>query len=140
MFKLRIPAGIALILAQGCAAPGQFLPGLKSNADDWHIKSVDSTGRAGNEFRQSDSGTELNRWTAQTGFEASTYNGHKFGVDYRRRDIDDGMGRNDGHDDGVWFTWSIPVWVDTSRPSKEKELERRVAELEKRLKGVHETE
>ena len=134
MFKLKDLIGIAILLVEGCAGPGQFFPGLSSPAKDWNVKTVESKWRAGPEFRQNNIGAEDERWTAQTGFEATTHNGHKWGVEYRRRDLNDGAGRNDGHDDGVWLTWSFPVWNDTSRPNKEAELEKRIAELEKRLK------
>jgi len=136
MAKVGRALGIASLLCAGCASSGQVLPGLKSQPKDWDIKSVDSTWRVGPEMRQSDTGTDANRWTAQSGLEATTHNGHKIGFDYRRRDIDNGMGRNDGHDDGVWLTWSIPLWADSRRPTrKEEELERRIAALEKRLQA-----
>ncbi len=134
MLRLEVGIGIASLLSAGCAGPGQFFPGLKSPAQDWNVKSVESKWRVGPDIRETDSGTNNNRWTNQSGLEATTYNGHKLGLEYRRRDTDNGTGNNDGHDDSVWLTWSIPVWVDTSRPSKEAELEKRIAELEKRLK------
>lgn len=104
------------------------------------MKSIDSKWKVGPEFRESNTGTDANRWSAETGLEATTHNGHKIGIDYRRRDIDNGTGRNDGHDDGVWLTWSIPVWKDTSRSNKEKQLEERIAALEKRLAGQNQTQ
>lgn len=137
---------VACSFSTGCAGPGQILPGLKSPAQDWQVKSVDSHWQVGPEMRENNVGEDANRWTAQTGLEATTHNGHKIGVSYRRRDIDNGMGRNDGNDNGVWLTWSIPVWKDTSRADKEKqtdkekELERRVADLEKRLSKLEPTD
>ena len=133
MIKFGLVICAAIVLDTGCSETGQFFPGLKSSAQDWNVKNVESKWRAGPDIREAADGTNNNRWTAQTGFEATTYNGHKLGVEYRRRDTDSGVGNNDGHDDSVWVTWSIPVWADTSRPSKEAALERRIAELEKRL-------
>jgi len=123
----------ACLFSAGCASAGEFLPGLGTPARDWNVQHIESKGRVGPDIRETDSGTNNNRWTAQTGFEATTYNGHKFGLEYRRRDTDNGIGNNDGHDDSVWLTWSVPVWKDTSRPNKEKQLEQRIAALERRL-------
>lgn len=137
MPRVVVAALAACLFSAGCAGAGEFLPGLKSPARDWTVQNIHSTGRVGPDIRETDSGTNNNRWTAQTGFEATTYNGHKFGLEYRRRDTDNGIGNNDGHDDSVWLTWSVPVWKDTSRPNKEKQkekqLEQRIAALEKRL-------
>lgn len=120
----------------GCASSGQFFPALKSERADWAIKSVESRDKVGPDFRENAIGKDFNEWTAQTGLEATTYNGHRIGLEYRRRDYQGGSGRNDGEDNGVWLTWSIPVWNDTSRPNKEKLLEQRIANLENKLRSV----
>jgi len=130
-----------LVFSTGCASPGKWFPGI-SNSKDWTVKKVTSKWKAGVEAREGKYGSSSNRSLVQTGLEAELYNGQKVGVVYRRRDIGQGAGDNDGHDNGVWLTWSIPIWKDTSRDAGKKlekmRMENRIAALEEKL-NIHDT-
>lgn len=131
--KFVVGTFCCLLLSTGCASAGKWFPSFSSKSEDWNVKKVTSKWKVGPEFRENDDGTNENRWTGQTGIEAELYNGNKFGITYRRRDIDRAAGINEGHDNGVWLTASFPIWKDTSRTSKEMALERRIAKLEAQL-------
>lgn len=119
-------------LAAGCSGSGQWLPALSSPAEDWAVKKVTSKWKGGPEFRHNSRDQDATRWTTQTGLEAELYNGQKVGVTYRRRDVGQAAGFAES-DDGVWLEYSFPLWVDKSRPNKEKELAARVEALEQML-------
>lgn len=100
------------------------------------LQEIRSKSKLGPEYRHSGTnGTDLVRWTVQQGVEFKWDKGIDTGITYRRRDVDDGGGSNDN---GVWFDVSFPIWrAKKDRPAavgKIAELERRVAELEARLR------
>lgn len=122
---------ILLSFVTGCHN-GTWFKGFDGKG--WNVKKTYTKLKGGPEFRQDKAGFNSNRWTSQVGLGAEMDNGHKFGVTYRRRDIDGGLGFNDGHDDGVWVEWQIPIWdAPKKKSASEKEMERRIAALEDAL-------
>jgi hypothetical protein len=95
------------------------------------LKEVRGKTKFGPEFRHSGGpgrGTDLTRWTAQQGIDFKWENGWTTGIEYRRRDLDDGA---TDRDNGVWISVSYPLWK--AEPNPKKNVDRRIEELEHRI-------
>lgn len=122
---------VLVSLISGCHG-GTWFKGM--DGQGWNVTKTYAKTKVGPEFREDKSGFNSNRWTSQVGLGAEMANGHKFGITYRRRDIDGGSGYNDGHDDGVWLEWQIPIWdAPKKKSASEEEMQRRIAALEEAL-------
>lgn len=129
-------ATVLLGLLTGCQG-GTWFKG--SDGEGWAVKKTHTKFRGGPEMRENRTGQSSNRWATQVGLGMELENGHRFGVTYRRRDIDNGVGGNDGQDNGVWVEWQIPIWEAPRKKSKhEQEMERRLELLEAALRGDEE--
>jgi hypothetical protein len=89
----------------------------------------------GPEFRHSGATrTDSDRYTVQEGVELHWENGVTTGMNYRRRDTDDGDGNADN---GVFFELGVPLWKAEKKPDANtrriETLEKRVARLESLL-------
>lgn len=105
---------VLLVLASGCA-----------------LEEVRSKTAFGPEYRHSGlRNTNDERWTVQQGIELKWDKGITTGIQYRRRDINDGYGDNENR---VMLEFSIPLWKAESKPS---ELARRVRQLQRRLAAL----
>ncbi len=97
------------------------------------LQEVRSKNKFGPEWRSKGASSNRvhdTRWYAQTGVEFKWNNGVNTTVTYRRRDVDGGNG---GHDNGVWFEVSLPIWK-RDKPDFAKQiklLEERLAQLER---------
>ncbi len=116
--RILVVCSIALALSTGCA-----------------LREVKGKTKFGPSFRHKGSNrTNSVRWTAQQGFDFKWDNGITTGIDFRRRDTDDGNGDNDN---AIFFDVSYPLWKAKKKtdPTKKriKKLEKRLAELEAKL-------
>lgn len=119
------------LLSAGCHS-GTWFKGFDGKG--WNVSKTYTKVKGGPEFREDKAGYDSNRWSSQIGLGAEMDNGHKFAITYRRRDIDNGIGSHDGHDNGVWVEWQIPIWnAPKKKSASERELERRIAALEHAL-------
>ena len=112
--RILVLCSISLALSTGCA-----------------LREVRGKTKFGPSFRHKGSSrTDSVRWTVQQGFDFKWDNGITTGVDFRRRDVDDGNGDSTT---GVFFDVSFPVWKAEEKPDP---LRRRLKKLKKRLARV----
>ena len=102
-----------------------------SGCQRMELKEVRSKWKFGPEYK-GDGDSNHERWTAQTGIEASWTNGWKTGIDYRGRYNSHADGY-DKQDQGVWVDFSFPIWSAPSKPDKTKLLEDRIDKLERQI-------
>lgn len=113
-------AGFAM-LATGC-----LLSGCKAKPTELRGKTS-----FGPEFRNRGNNTSEVRYTAQQGFEMKWDNGWTTGVQYRRRDVDEGSGDNENR---VLVEVGYPIW---KAPKKEdKATDRRIQKLQEEVEEM----
>lgn len=107
------------------------------------LKRVKSSTKFGPSFRHKGSNrTDSIRWTEQQSYSFKWEEGVTTGIQYRRRDADNGNGNNDN---GVFLDFSYPIWKKKSRNKSQntfdrmKKLELRLANLEERSKSIMRT-
>jgi hypothetical protein len=112
--RILLFSGVLPMLASGCA-----------------LQEVRSKTAFGPEYRHSgQKNTNEERWTVQQGIELKWDKGITTGIQYRRRDVNDGTGDNENR---VMLEFSFPLWKAEPKPSG---LARRVRELERRLAAI----
>jgi len=112
--RTLVVCGLMLSMVSGCA-----------------LKEIRSKTKMGPEYRHSGTkNTNKIRYSVQQGFDFKWDKGVTTGLTYRRRDDDNGGGNNDN---GVWFSFSFPLWK--AKPQADKS-EARIERLERRLAAL----
>lgn len=117
-----------------CSLVLMILCGLGCNEQKVQLQEVRSNWKIGPEFRDRGE-THHERWTAQTGLEGIWNNGWKTGLEYRNRSNSHTNGY-DEQDNGVWFTFSFPIWT-AKKVDKTAELQKRIERLEAQIKATN---
>jgi hypothetical protein len=91
----------------------------------------------GPEFRNRGNNTSEVRYDVRQGIDVKWDNGWTTGVNYRRRDVDDGSGDNENR---VLFEVGYPLWKAPKKPEKTTqrldELEHEVQEMRSRVAAL----
>lgn len=117
----RVFSACLAVLGAGC-----LLPGCKANPTELRGKTS-----FGPEFRNRGNNTQEVRYDARQAFEVKWDNGWTTGVQYRRRDVDDGSGDNENR---ILVEVGYPLW---KAPKKEdKATDRRIQELHEQVEEM----
>ena len=120
----KIPRACPLCLASLTAV--LTLAGCKANPTELRGKTS-----FGPEFRNRGNNTQEVRYDARQAFEVKWDNGWTTGIQYRRRDVDDGSGDNENR---VMAEVGYPLW---KAPKKEdKATDRRIQELQEQVEEM----
>lgn len=110
----------------GCLLAVALTGGCKANPTELRGKTS-----FGPEFRNRGNNTQEVRYAAQQGFEMKWDNGWTTGVQYRRRDVDEGSGDNENR---VLVEVGYPIW---KAPKKEdKATDRRIQQLQEQVEEM----
>lgn len=98
-----------------------------------NVKPTELRGKTsfGPEFRNRGNNTQEVRYDARQAFDLKWDNGWSTGIQYRRRDVDDGSGDNENR---VLVEVGYPLWKAPKK--EEKSTERRIEDLQKQVEEM----